>query len=169
VAKLAPTEIKALVRIMEELDYYQLMDVPRGASAREVKAAYYASSRAFHPDANRHLTPDLRDAVAKIAKRVTEGYAVLRDPRRRQAYDRQLDEGRGIRIQLAEAQAKGDQQARESEGRTPQARQYYRLARTALERGDWSAVARNIQTALTFEPDNASFREMLDEARAKLR
>lgn len=158
---MVPTEIVALSRIMDELDYYQLMHVRRGATVREVRSAYYSTSRAFHPDANRHLEPELRGAVAKIAKRVTEAYAVLRDPRRRQAYDRMLDEGRGLRIRLAEAQAEGGRQAREDEGRTPQGRQYYKLARTAREAGDWGAMARNLQTALTFEPDNEFFKQQL--------
>jgi DnaJ-class molecular chaperone len=169
VSQLAPTEIVALARIMDELDYYQLMHIERGASPREVKQAYYASSRAFHPDANRHLTGDLRAAVAQISKRVTEAYAVLRDPRRRQAYDRLLAAGEGRRIQLSEAEAGARRQAQENEGRTAQGRQYYRLARTAIERGDWATGARNLQTALTFEPDNEFFRERLAEARKRQR
>jgi DnaJ-class molecular chaperone len=169
VAELAPTEILALSRIVDELDYYQLMDVRRGASAREVKNAYYACSRNFHPDANRSAEAGLREAVAKIAKRVTEAYSVLRDPRRRQAYDRLLDEQRGVRMQLAEAEAEAERQAREDEGRTPQGRQYYRLARSARERGDWAGAARNLRTALTFEPDNGTFRAQLDEARRRAR
>ena len=44
-----------------------------------------------------HLEGALSEAVAQISKRVTEAYAVLRDPRRRQAYDRMIDEGRGLR------------------------------------------------------------------------
>jgi DnaJ-class molecular chaperone len=169
VAQMAPTEIVALARIMDELDYYQLMHVRRGATVREVRSAYYATSRAFHPDANRDLAPELRGAVAQIAKRVAEAYAVLRDPRRRQAYDRMLDEGRGLRIRLAEAQAEGGRQARENEGRTPQGRQYYKLARTAQETGDWGGMARNLQTALTFEPDNEFFKQQLKLAKKNWR
>ena len=51
--KTAPGEILALARIIEELDYYQLLDVRRDAGAGEVKRAYHARSRNFHPDANR--------------------------------------------------------------------------------------------------------------------
>lgn len=168
-AEMAPTEIVALSRIIDELDYYQLMHVQRGATVREVRTAFYASSRTFHPDANRHLEPELREAVAKIAKRVTEAYSVLRDPKRRQAYDRMLEEKRGLRIRLAEAEAVGGRQARENEGRTPQGRQYYKLARTAFEAGDWGAMARNLQTALTFEPDNEFFKQQLALAKKNWR
>lgn len=165
---LAPSEIQALARIVNELDYYQLMHVERGASAREVKAAYYSTSRTFHPDANRHLGPELREAVEKISKRITEAYAVLRDPRRRQAYDRLLDEGSGVRMQLAEAEAAADRQALENEGHTPQGRQYYKLAKTNIEQQNWEAAARDLKTALTFEPDNAMLRERYAEVREKL-
>jgi DnaJ-class molecular chaperone len=168
VSDLAPTEIQALARIMDELDYYQLMHVQRGATVREVKTAYYSTSRVFHPDANRHLAPELRDAVATITKRVTEAYAVLRDPRRRQAYDRLLDEGKGVRMQLAEAEAAAERQALENEGRTPQGRQYYKLAKANMERQNWEAAARDLQTAMTFEPDNAMLRERFTEVRKKL-
>ena len=78
--ELAPAEIKALARIMDELDYYQLMHMKPGASPRELKESYYSTSRTFHPDANRHLEGELREAISEIAKRVTEAYAVLRDP-----------------------------------------------------------------------------------------
>jgi DnaJ-class molecular chaperone len=165
-----PTEIKALARIVDELDYYQLLHVSPGAPSRDVKAAYYASSRTFHPDANRHLEPDLLDAVERISKRITEAYCVLRNPRRRGAYDRRLDAGQGRRIQLAEAEAEGERRdSEERHGRTPQGRQYAQLAEQAAARRDYAAVVRNLQTALTFEPGNASFVARLADARGKLR
>jgi curved DNA-binding protein CbpA len=167
--ELAPTEIKALARILDELDYYGLLHVPPGADATEVKRAYFACSRAFHPDANRHLPEDLQAAIARIAKRVTEAYSVLRDPRRRAAYDRRLAGGSGLRIQLAEAQAEAERSATQQRGRTPQGRQYYARAEADLQRGDRAAAARNLQTALTFEPDNALFREKLAELRGRPR
>ena len=84
---LAPAEIRALAKLVDELDYYQLLEIPRQATGSELKKAYYESSRRFHPDANRHLDPELRVAVEQIAKRLSEAYSVVRDPRRRQAYD----------------------------------------------------------------------------------
>jgi DnaJ-class molecular chaperone len=167
VSDLAPTEIAALARIIDELDYFQLLHLKRGAAASEVKQAYYQTARAFHPDANRHLEPQQRAAVEKIAKRVTEAYSVLRDARRHQAYLQHLESSEGVRMQLAEAEAKANRQATQDQGRTPQGRQYFNLATADLRRGDFLAAARNLQTALTFEPDNAFFKAQLEAARAK--
>ena len=166
---LAPGEIRALARIIDELDYYQLIHARRGATARELKDAYYETSRTFHPDANRHLDPDLREAVERIARRVTEAYSVLRNPRRRAAYDRRLVEGGCPRMQLVEAEAEAQRRSQQEQGRTPQGRQYHALARADLERGDLAAAARNLQTALAFEPDNRGFQEQLAALRARPR
>jgi DnaJ-class molecular chaperone len=166
VSEFAPTEIKALAKILDELDYYQLIHVSPGVSPSQLKQAYYATSRAFHPDANRHLERDLQVAVAKIAKRVTEAYSVLRDPLRRQAYDRRLEQRAGVRMQLAEAQADASRQATEErQGRTAQGRQYWNLAMADLKRKDVLSAERNLRTALTFEPDNTGFKEKLAAVR----
>ncbi|MEE2679329.1 MAG: J domain-containing protein [Myxococcota bacterium] len=163
---LAPAEIQALARIMDELNYYQLMHVAPGASPREVKASYYATSRTFHPDANRHVSGELRRAIVEIAKRVSEAYAVLRDPRRREAYDQMLEDRRGVRLRLAQAAEESRQQG-ENAVHTPQGRQYWNLAQTDIARKDWPAAARNLQTALAFEPSNAAVRRALEAAKTR--
>ena len=168
-AGLLGSEIVALARIFPKLDYYQLLHLKREASASEVREAYHAASRSFHPDANRKREPEIREAVENIARRVSEAYSVLRDARRRQAYDHQLAEGKGLRIQLAEASAAAQRKATEArEGRTPQGRQFFNLACRDLERDDLEAAARNVKTALTFEPGNEFFKERLGEIRKKL-
>ncbi len=74
-----------------------------------------------------------------------------------------------MRMQLAEAEAEGSRKQRdERQGRTPQGRQYYSLASADRRRGDFAACVRNLQTALTFEPDSDFFKEQLAEARKKL-
>lgn len=167
---MAPTEIKALARIVAELDYYQLLHLERGASPREIKLAYHACSRVFHPDANRHLSADLQSSIAHIAKRITEAYQVLRDPRRRQGYEELLASGTGVRIRLAEASTQGERKVTERrQGRTPQGRQYFNLAASDAKRRDWTAAARNLQTALTFEPDNEFFKSEIADVRSKIR
>ena len=166
---MAPTEIHALARILDELDYYGLLHLTPRASASELKRAYFASSRCFHPDANRHRPEELQLAIGRIAKRVTEAYSVLRDPRRRAAYDRRLASGGATRLQLSEAEAEADRSAQEQRGQTVQGRQYFARAEADLQRGDSASALRNLQTALTFEPGNETFRQKIQELRRRSR
>lgn len=170
-ATLDPLEIVALARIMDELDYYQLLHVDAGASASEIRQAFHVSSRSYHPDANRNLPPELREQCARISKRITEAYCVLRDARRRKSYDaRRTEAGASLRIQLAEArQAHTAQQSSERRGATPQGRQYHAKAEAELKTGNVAAAIRHLQMALTFEAGNAGFKAMLEELRARLK
>jgi DnaJ-class molecular chaperone len=161
---LAPLEIRALAKIVDELDYYQILEIQPGASRAEIKQAYYKSSRAYHPDTNRGLDAELRSECERISKRITEAYCVLRDPRRRGAYDERLGSGGGIRIQLSEATAEHKRaQKEERQGKTAQGRQFFQLAQKEADHGNLKAAIQNLQMALTFEPGNAGFKALLEE------
>ena len=166
---ISPAEVRALAKLVDELNYYQLLELAPGAAASAVKQAYYTVSRKLHPDANRHLTGADREALERIAKRISEAYQVLRDQRRRQAYDGQLGDG-ATRIPLAEAEARADKQALDDYlGKTPNGRRYSGLARADLERGDLASAARNLKMALAFEPTNEGFKKKAEEIRLALR
>jgi DnaJ-class molecular chaperone len=169
VEPVASAEIRALAGILDELDYYRVLEVPSEAPVSEIRAAYHRASRRFHPDGHRNLGPELKPSLTRIAKRVTEAYSVLRDPRRRKVYDQQLAAQQGrVRMPLVNASAEAERQSRERrEGRTPNGRRYFLLAQADLGRGDRTAAERNLRTALTFEPDNAAFQQMLLELRGK--
>lgn len=63
-------------------DYYETLGVPRDASENDIRAAYRKLVRKYHPDVNNE--PDAEDRF----KQVAEAYEVLRDPERRERYDR---------------------------------------------------------------------------------
>jgi DnaJ-class molecular chaperone len=164
VASLPALEIQAIAKIMDELDYYQILHLERNVAVSDIKRAFHSTSRNFHPDTNRHLEPELRELTARIAKCVTEAYCVLRDPPRRRAYDDFLSKGMGLRMQLAEAKAaSAKKQTDETQGKTVQGRQFYQKASEDIAGGQWSAAERNLKMAITFEPDNKVFKEKLEE------
>lgn len=67
---------------MAKRDYYEVLGVPRNASATEIKKAYRQLARQYHPDVN---SGD--QAAEEKFKEVKEAYDVLSDPARRERFD----------------------------------------------------------------------------------
>jgi curved DNA-binding protein len=65
-------------------DYYEVLGVPRGASAEEIKRAYRSLARKHHPDLQAAAD---RDRAAERFKEINEAYEVLSDPDKRSKYD----------------------------------------------------------------------------------
>lgn len=69
----------------EPVSYYDLLNVPRDATATEIKKAYRRLATAFHPD--KQQSDDLRDIASGTFSDIQEAYEILSDPERRQIYD----------------------------------------------------------------------------------
>lgn len=68
-------------------DPYKILNVPRDASAEDIKAAYRKLAKKLHPDAN----PG-DDAVEQKFKEVSQAYAILGKPEKRKRFDQgQID------------------------------------------------------------------------------
>jgi molecular chaperone DnaJ len=67
---------------MAKRDYYEALGLPRNATEAELKQAYRRLAMKFHPDRN----PGDPEAEASF-KEIKEAWEVLKDPRKRAAYD----------------------------------------------------------------------------------
>jgi curved DNA-binding protein CbpA len=160
------SEIQALARLLDRLDYYRLLRVAPGSPLSEIRDSYRAARRQFHPDAFSTAPAEVVRAVERIARRLTEAYTVLREPARRAAYDRGLASG-ALRM-TAEADDSARRERERHKGTTPNGRRFAALASEAEGRGDVSAAVAHWKLALTFESQNSAFRQKLAELEAKL-
>jgi curved DNA-binding protein CbpA len=80
-------------------DYYERLGVTRDSEPEVIDAAYRALMRKYHPDRN----PE--PAARARATELTGVYATLRDPARRQEYDRKLDATKADTAQVGQSAA----------------------------------------------------------------
>lgn len=73
---------------MTKRDYYEILEVSKTAGETEIKKAYRKMALKYHPDKN----PGDSEAEEKF-KEAAEAYEILRDPDKRQRYDRFGHEG----------------------------------------------------------------------------
>ncbi|KAG9463575.1 hypothetical protein GDO78_021479 [Eleutherodactylus coqui] len=63
-------------------DFYQVLGVPKNASQKEIKKAYYQLAKKYHPDTNKD-DPQAKEKFSQLA----EAYEVLSDEVKRKQYD----------------------------------------------------------------------------------
>lgn len=163
-------EVETLAEALDHLDYFGLLKLPQTAGVAEIKAAYHHESRAYHPDRFAALEDaNLKDLIARVYRRVNEAYTVLRDDRRRAKYLADItgpERAKKLRFTEADEAEVRDTQKKKIEeqfGQTPNGRKFYAVALADMQAERWDSAERNLKLALTFEPDNAKFKEQLKQ------
>ncbi len=65
-----------------QVDPYDLLEVPRGASADEIKAAYKRAVARYHPDKVAHLGKEFQELAHKKLLAIQQAYETLQGDRR---------------------------------------------------------------------------------------
>lgn len=159
---------------LDQLDYYELLQIGAGASADDVQRAFHAFALRYHPDRFAGASDEKKERAAQIYRRGAEAYRILCSPDQRRAYDEQRARGK-VRFDPEEA-PKSSPTAATLEGppsvslsvKSPRARPFAQKASEAAKKGDWSTAKLNLKLALQHEPGNPLLEVRLREAEANL-
>jgi curved DNA-binding protein CbpA len=162
-------DLQAFLRALRKAtNYYEVLALAPTASPTEIKDAYYALARRYHPD-RFHLKSSAKDSeITSAFARVTQAYETLMDPKARASYDQRIDKTRhAVEAQAARATAAGeDFGADNSEPEFGSAEDMFREGRGALEQGRIDVAIKHLATAAHMEPQEARYRAYYGRALA---
>lgn len=87
----------------DKLNHYELLGIAMDADRAQIRKAYFALSKTFHPDAyfGKHLG-SFKPKMETIFRKITDAYEAIGRPKKREAYDRYLN--RSLLASAAEQQ-----------------------------------------------------------------
>jgi hypothetical protein len=161
-------------RLTEATNYYQVLDLPVDAGPSEVKDAYYALARRYHPD-RFHLksgTP-IHVQLSSCFARVTQAYETLMDRKARSTYDLSLERSRKLADSAPKtAEVKSVPDATDElefdggSSQVDQAEHNFKEGFDALKQGRINAAAAHLAAAARLEPKDARYRAYYGRALA---
>lgn len=138
-------EIQAWLGRLRELDHYQALGLTRGASAAEIKKAYFKAAKKYHPDALARLgIADLREDAAHVFARIADAFETLSDATRKAAYDSGASESPEI-----------------DTARLAQAEKSYRKAEVLMRMGQFEAALAYLTPAVELWPEEPAYQSEL--------
>ena len=162
-------EVSTLHEILDELDYYRLLQLDPDCIQGDIEPAARAASRKHHPDRVSALgDEEISSKANDIFQRVKEAGENLQDPDKRSQYDEIVKSG--ILRMTDEALALAEQERLKAESpehatTDPKAEKYWHMALKDWDDKNYKGCVMNIQFALSFDPDNEIMKEWLDKAK----
>lgn len=170
-------------------NHFEVLGVPAGAAPEQVRDAFHALSRKFHPDRyhGRELG-SFKGRIDAVFKRLVEANNVLTDPEKRQAY---IDANPFVRAAIRAATGtnpalkpapaaprSAEEEARDAERRARLARHPYlakvskvqenlNRAKQHMEKGEYSHAFTVLNIANQVDPQNTEVKALLADARRR--
>jgi tetratricopeptide (TPR) repeat protein len=132
----------ALSRQLSQLDHYQILDVPRAATRQQIVSGAEFMQKRYDAAT---FPPIVRESVQTIKRRIDEALAVLKDPVRRQEYDKLL----------AQRSARGADELQKRVAQRSIAEHNFAKARELSVAGDYYGAIVLLKQAVEFAPEHA--------------
>jgi curved DNA-binding protein CbpA len=157
---------------LDDLDYYTLLGLARDATDADIKKAWRAFARRYHPDRHAREGDDKRARATQIYRRGSEGLQVLSDPEARKLYDRALE--KGIRRLTAEqrdgaSRKKDASKTKAHPIQSVEAQRYYDAAKALVQEGKLREAYKTLQRAFGIEPESVRIKMALDQLHEMIR
>jgi tetratricopeptide (TPR) repeat protein len=82
------SDVVELKERLPELNFYQLLNVPRDASELDIKKSYFLLARRYHPDRfDPNLPASAKDPIAEVFDAINKAYRTLSNRQERKVYD----------------------------------------------------------------------------------
>jgi DnaJ domain len=80
----ARVSLQSRLSAADTFDPHAILGVPGSATWDEIKSAYHARAKVYHPDrySNAELPTEVRDYLASMSRRVNAAFAALEEPHR---------------------------------------------------------------------------------------
>jgi curved DNA-binding protein CbpA len=156
-------EILAKHAALEGCTFYDCLDVRPMVKDAEIRKAYLALVKRYHPD--RHRSEHLRDLqllLHEILAKATEAYEALYNPASRRCYDQSL-RSEAPRGEAMAAPIEAPIAAPPTPAETIAAR-YYREAAPYLANKDWHEAVRLLEEVVQLDPSRAEYHRSLAQA-----
>jgi tetratricopeptide (TPR) repeat protein len=169
-------DVTAKTSAVGKVSHYELLEVPRGATRAEIKSAYLAMVKKFHPD--RHQSEpffgEIQRQLEALLIQYKDAYDVLFDPAQRMKHDKQLAPLPPPSKPAAPA-AEGSASALESSSKAgaafvpppafaspvAMAQARYRAGKAHFEEKDYHEAVESLREAVRLAPDNPEYHHLL--------
>ena len=157
-------EFRSLREELEGKDYYDILEMTReDFSASQLKTNYYAFAKKYHPDKFRKYGSDaLNDTLEHVLNLMNTAYETLKDPERREEYDRDLNTGR----LKSSAGGPSAQQTRINMDQV--ANDNFVQGKSLIQVQKYAEAVSFLKRAVQIKPDNAEFLAYLGYAMSKI-
>ena len=146
-------DLEKLKKNIDTMNYYQILDVPKDASHKEIKKAYFEMARKYHPDRfGRDLSKETREMVEEVFGHITIAFQTFSNEKEKQDYDDKLDAPAGLDRRELEKKAESK----------------FRQGKSLFNRGKYEEALVYFEEAIKLKSSKANYHLFLAKTEAKV-